>query len=71
MYRTGQRFGAVHVIDVLLGKENERIQKWDHDKLPTFGIGRDLDDRAWRAVFRQLVAQGLLVVDHDSYGLPR
>ncbi len=71
VYRTGQRFGAVHVIDVLLGKENERIQKWDHDKLPTFGIGRDLDDRAWRAVFRQLVAQGLLVVDHDSYGALR
>ena len=71
VYRTGQRFGAVHVIDVLLGKENERIQKWDHDKLPTFGIGKDLDDRAWRAVFRQLVAQGLLVVDHDSYGALR
>ena len=70
-YRTGQRFGAVHLIDVLLGKGNERVQKWEHDKLSTFGVGRDLDDRAWRAVFRQLVAQGLLVVDHDGYGALR
>ena len=68
VFRSGQRFGAVHLIDVLLGRETERVQKWDHQKLSTFGIGTDLDEKTWRAVFRQLVAQGLLEVDHDSFG---
>ena len=68
VFRGGQRFGAVHLIDVLLGRETERVQKWDHQKLSTFGIGTDLDEKTWRAVFRQLVAQGLLEVDHDSFG---
>ncbi len=68
VFRSGQRFGAVHLIDVLLGRDTERVQKWDHQKLSTFGIGTDLDEKTWRAVFRQLVAQGLLEVDHDSFG---
>ena len=68
VYRTGQRFGAAHLIDVLLGKETERVQHWDHQELSTFGIGTELDDRAWRAVFRQLVAQGLIAVDHAGHG---
>ena len=68
VFRTGQRFGAVHLIDVLLGKETERVQQWGHGELSTFGIGRELDEKAWRAVFRQLVAQGLLAVDHANYG---
>ena len=68
IYRTGQRFGALHVIDVLRGKEGERVAKWDHDKLSVFGVGADLDDVAWRGVFRQLVAMGLARVDHESHG---
>jgi len=68
IYRTGQRFGAVHLIDVLRGKASERVTKWDHDKLPVFGIGADLDETAWRGVFRQLVALGFARVDHESFG---
>jgi ATP-dependent DNA helicase RecQ len=68
VYRTGQRFGAVHLIDVLLGKETERVLHWNHQNLSTFGIGNELDEKAWRAVFRQLVAQGLLNVDHAGHG---
>ena len=68
IYRTGQRFGAVHLIDVLRGKASERVAKWDHDKLPVFGIGADLDETAWRGVFRQLVALGFARVDHESFG---
>ncbi|MBK5103873.1 MAG: DNA helicase RecQ [Burkholderiales bacterium] len=68
IYRTGQRFGAVHLIDVLLGKETERVQQWGHRTLSTFGIGKELDEKAWRTVFRQLVAQGLIAVDHAGHG---
>jgi ATP-dependent DNA helicase RecQ len=58
MYRTGQRFGAVHLIDVLRGRATDRITQWRHDTLSVFGIGADLDEPAWRNVFRQLVALG-------------
>ncbi len=68
VYRTGQRFGAVHLIDVLLGKETERVLQWGHRELSTFGIGTELDEKVWRTVFRQLVAQGLLAVDHGGHG---
>ena len=68
VYRTGQRFGAVHLIDVLRGSEGERIQQFGHDKLSTYGIGKDLDAKAWRGVFRQLVATGLLEVDAEAFG---
>ena len=68
VYRTGQRFGAAHLIDVLLGRETERMQQWGHGALSTFGIGKELDEKVWRTVFRQLIAQGLLDVDHASYG---
>ena len=68
IYRTGQRFGAAHLIDVLRGKAGERVARWDHDKLAVFGIGADLDETTWRGVFRQLVALGLAQVDHESYG---
>jgi len=67
-YRTGQRFGAAHLIDVLLGRETERVAQWGHRELSTFGIGTDLDEKVWRTVFRQLIAQGLLDVDHAGYG---
>ena len=72
VYRTGQRFGVAHLIDVLRGSEGERIQQFGHDQLSTYGIGKDLDAKTWRSVFRQLVASGLLEVDTDAYnGLRR
>ena len=60
VYRTGQRFGTRHLVDVLLGAETERIVKFGHDRLKTFGVGTELDRRGWLSVFRQLVAQGVL-----------
>jgi ATP-dependent DNA helicase RecQ len=71
MYRTGQRFGAVHLIDVLRGKPGPRVTRWDHDKLSVFGCGGDVDETAWRSVFRQLVAMGFARVDHESHGALR
>jgi ATP-dependent DNA helicase RecQ len=68
IYRTGQRFGAVHVMDVLRGKATDRVLQWDHDKLAVFGIGADVDEPTWRNVFRQLVALGYARPDHDAYG---
>ena len=68
IYRTGQRFGAVHVINVLLGRESDRIARWAHDRLSVFGVGKDLDEGAWRGVFRQLVALGFAHVDHTAHG---
>jgi ATP-dependent DNA helicase RecQ len=71
IYRTGQRFGAVHLIDVLRGKATERVAQWDHDKLAVFGIGAELDEGTWRNVFRQLVALGYARPDHDAFGALR
>ncbi|MCP4636676.1 MAG: DNA helicase RecQ [Methyloversatilis sp.] len=68
IYRTGQRFGAGHLIDVLRGKDGERIRQWAHDQLSVYGIGKAEDEHHWRSVFRQLVALGLARVDHESYG---
>ncbi len=68
IYRTGQRFGAVHLIDVLRGKTTERITQWGHDKLTVFGIGADIDEATWRNVFRQLVALSYASPDHEAYG---
>ncbi len=68
IYRTGQRFGALHVIDVLRGHASERVTKWNHEQLAVFGLGADLDEAAWRSVFRQLVALGFVEVDHGAYG---
>jgi ATP-dependent DNA helicase RecQ len=68
VYRTGQRFGVNYLIDVLLGKSNERIKRFGHDKVSTFGIGADLDQRQWRSVFRQLVARGFVGVDMEGHG---
>ncbi len=67
-YRTGQRFGAGHLIDVLRGNMTERVRQWGHDKVSTFGIGKDLEKNAWRAVFRQLVALGFFVSDSEGRG---
>jgi ATP-dependent DNA helicase RecQ len=68
IYRTGQNFGAAHVIDVLRGRDTERVSKWGHDRLSVFGIGADLDDAAWRNVFRQLVVAGYALPNHEAYG---
>jgi ATP-dependent DNA helicase RecQ len=66
--RTGGRFGAGHLIDILRGKATERIKQLGHDRLPTFGVGAELDEIAWRSVARQLVANGLLHADPQRYG---
>ncbi len=68
IHRTGQRFGAAHVIAVLRGEESDRIRKYRHDRLPTFGVGADLEKNAWQSVIRQLVAADFLRVDVDGYG---
>src|SRR5690606_22329344 len=68
VYRSGQRYGVHHVIDVLRGSESEKIRQSGHDRLTTYGIGRDLDAGTWRSVFRQLVSSGLLEVDAEGYG---
>jgi ATP-dependent DNA helicase RecQ len=68
VHRTGQRFGVNYLIDVLLGKDDERIRRFGHDKLTTFGIGKELDTNEWRAIYRQLIARGLLAVDLEGHG---
>jgi ATP-dependent DNA helicase RecQ len=68
VYRTGQRFGAGHLIDVLHGDGNERMERLGHDQLSVFGIGRELEPAAWRSVLRQLAALGLIEVDVEGHG---
>ncbi|WP_111656099.1 DNA helicase RecQ [Isoalcanivorax indicus] len=68
VYRTGQRFGVNHLIDVLRGGDTEKIRQFGHQHLSTYGIGADLDNGTWRSIFRQLVARGLLRVDVDGFG---
>jgi ATP-dependent DNA helicase RecQ len=68
VYRTGQRFGAAHVIDVLLGNATEKVTRNGHDRLSVFAIGTDLTARAWRSIVRQLIVRGFLYVDQDRYG---
>ena len=68
VYRTGQRFGAGYVVDVLRGSEGERIRRFGHHRLSTYGIGADIDATTWRSVFRQLVARGLMRVDVQGFG---
>lgn len=68
VYRTGQRFGVNHLIDVLRGTATEKVRQFDHDQVSTFGIGGDLSAQDWRTLFRQLVTRGLLEVDLDGFG---
>jgi ATP-dependent DNA helicase RecQ len=68
VYRTGQRFGAGHLIDILRGNATERVQQLHHNELKTFGVGAALSDQQWRAVFRQLIALGFLEADAEAYG---
>ena len=66
--RTGQRFGAGHLIDILRGKSTEKVRQFEHEHLPTFGAGPELDEAGWRSVFRQLLAAGLLRADAEAFG---
>ncbi|PPC97795.1 MAG: ATP-dependent DNA helicase RecQ, partial [Methylotenera sp.] len=68
VYRTGQRFGVVHLIDVLLGKLTPKVEQFSHQELSTFGIGKTLSQAQWSSVFRQLVANGHLETDMDAFG---
>ncbi|MCB1698557.1 MAG: DNA helicase RecQ [Pseudomonadales bacterium] len=71
VYRTGQRFGVNHLIEVLRGNGGDRIFQYDHQLLPTYGIGKQLDNNQWRSVFRQLVARAYLSVDLERFGALR
>jgi ATP-dependent DNA helicase RecQ len=68
IYRTGERFGQAYIVDVLLGVENDRIAQFGHDRISTFGIGNEHDNRTWRAILRQLIALRLVDVDLAGHG---
>ena len=71
VFRTGQRYGVGHLVNILRGEDDERVRTLGHDALSTFGIGAELDARQWRGVFRQLVAMNLLATDTEGYGVLR
>jgi len=68
IYRTGEMFGVNYLINVLLGKEDEKITRFKHHRISTFGIGKEYDSFQWKSIFRQVVASGLAFVDAESYG---
>ncbi|MDH3327188.1 MAG: DNA helicase RecQ [Gammaproteobacteria bacterium] len=68
VFRSGQIFGTTYLIDLLLGNSNERIIQNGHDKLSTFGIGKEFSSSDWRRIYRQLIAQGFLMVDIEGHG---
>jgi len=68
VHRTGQRFGVNYLVDVLTGKENDRIHQFAHDTLNVYGIGKELDAKQWRTIFRQLISRSLLTVDFEGHG---
>jgi len=68
VHRTEQRFGVNYLVDVLMGKDDERIRRFGHDRLTTFGIGKEQGQQEWRGIFRQLIARGLLAVDLEGHG---
>jgi ATP-dependent DNA helicase RecQ len=71
IFRTGQRFGSRHLIDVLRGQTTDRVAQWGHHDLSVFGIGADIEEAAWRDVFRQLVTLGFVRPDHAAFGALR
>ncbi len=71
VYRTGQRFGVSHVVDVLMGKTSDRMRSLGHDRLSTWGIGKQLSQIEWRSLFRQLVLRGMLEIGYDQFGALR
>ena len=68
IYRTDQMFGATHIINVLMGKEDEKVIRFNHNKISTFGIGSEYDKFQWKSIFRQIIALGFVNVDMESYG---
>jgi ATP-dependent DNA helicase RecQ len=68
IYRTGERFGTGHLIDVLLGNVNEKTTRFGHADMPVFGVGKDIPQKTWQSVYRQLLAAGLVSVDHEAFG---
>ena len=66
--RTGQRFGKGHLVDVLLGKETDKIRRFCHDEVSTFGIGKDHDSNTWHSIYRQLASRGYLKIDIEGHG---
>jgi ATP-dependent DNA helicase RecQ len=68
MVRTGERFGTEHLANVLLGEKSEAVEKFGHDRLPTFGVGKEYDKKQWRSIFRQLHAAGVITLDITGYG---
>ena len=68
IYRTGERFGTGHLIDVLIGAENEKTIRFGHIDMPIFGAGKELTSKTWQSVYRQLLAAGLVSVDHAAFG---
>ena len=68
VHRTGQRFGVNYLVDVLTGKDDDRIRQFGHDSLSVFGIGKELDSKHWRNIFRQLISRNLLSVDLEGHG---
>lgn len=69
IYRVDQHFGAMHVLDVLRGVDSEKVRQRGHEQLSTFGIGSDRGEAEWRAILRQVIALGLVSVDHESFGV--
>ncbi len=68
IYRAQQRFGAGHILEILRGSESEKIRQWRHQDLSTYGIGADKTEQEWRAILRQVIALGLVSIDHENYG---
>ncbi len=68
VYRTGQRFGAAHIVDVLLGRDNEKIRQHGHQQLSTYGIGKEFGEPQWRSLLRQLLVRGFLEADVQGHG---
>ena len=68
IYRTGQRFGSGHVIDVLRGKETAKVDQFGHQALSTYGIGKERTDKQWKSIIRQLLVQNFILVNDELYG---
>ncbi|WP_137820533.1 MULTISPECIES: DNA helicase RecQ [unclassified Pseudomonas] len=68
IFRSGQRYGVGHLVDLLLGRDNDKVRSLGHQHLSVFGVGKALSEGEWRSLFRQLVARGLADVDLEGYG---
>ena len=68
MVRTGERFGTEHLANVLVGESTEAVEKFGHDRLPTFGVGKEFGKQEWRSIFRQLHGAGIVALDIRGYG---